>query len=69
MPNVSSHYRQPGWVTRNVVNRIVAGLTRRGLSIWGSRVLEVTGPVINSFGLQVIVMRIGQIHFVEETSR
>ncbi len=28
-------------------------------------VLEVTGPVINSFGLQVLVMRIGQITFVE----
>lgn len=31
--------------------------------------VEVTGPVINSFGLQVLVMRIGQIHFVEESSQ
>jgi len=37
------HYRQPGWFTRNVANRAVAGLTRAGLSIWGSRVLEVPG--------------------------
>jgi deazaflavin-dependent oxidoreductase (nitroreductase family) len=37
------HYREPGWFTRNVVNRSVAFLTRRGLSVWGSRVLEVRG--------------------------
>jgi len=38
-----AHYRPPGWFTRNVANRAVAGLTRAGLSIWGSRVLEVRG--------------------------
>jgi deazaflavin-dependent oxidoreductase (nitroreductase family) len=32
-----------GWFTRNVFNRIVAGFTRLGLSVAGSRVLEVTG--------------------------
>ena len=37
------HYRQPGWVTRNVFNRFVARLTRMGISVWGSRVLEVSG--------------------------
>lgn len=37
------HYRPPGWVTRNVVNRVVAGLTRAGVSVAGSRVLEVAG--------------------------
>ncbi|MEP6852221.1 MAG: nitroreductase/quinone reductase family protein [bacterium] len=37
------HYRRPGWVTRNVVNRVVAGLTRAGVSVLGSRVLEVPG--------------------------
>ncbi len=37
------HYRQPGWVTRNVFNRLVARLTRMGISVWGSRVLEVRG--------------------------
>ena len=37
------HYREPGWFTRNVANRLVAGLTHRGLSIWGSRVLETVG--------------------------
>jgi deazaflavin-dependent oxidoreductase (nitroreductase family) len=37
------HYRPPGWITRNVLNRAVARLTRLGVSVWGSRVLEVPG--------------------------
>jgi deazaflavin-dependent oxidoreductase (nitroreductase family) len=37
------HYKEPGWFTRNVFNRTVAGLTRLGVSVWGSRVLEVPG--------------------------
>ena len=37
------HYRQPGWFTKHVFNRAVARLTRLGLSVWGSRVLEVPG--------------------------
>lgn len=37
------HYRRPGWFTRNVFNRAVARLTRLGVSIWGSRILEVPG--------------------------
>ena len=41
--NPVQHYRAPGWFTRNVFNRTVAGLTRAGLSVWGSRVLEVPG--------------------------
>lgn len=43
MRNEAIHYRRPGWFTRNVMNRAVAWLTRRGLSVWGSRVLEVKG--------------------------
>jgi hypothetical protein len=39
----AAHYRQPGWFTRNVFNRAVAWLTGLGLSVWGSRVLEVPG--------------------------
>jgi deazaflavin-dependent oxidoreductase (nitroreductase family) len=38
-----AHYRVPGWFTRNVFNRLVAFLTRRGVSVLGSRVLEVRG--------------------------
>lgn len=37
------HYRAPGWFTRNVFNRTVAGLTGLGISVWGSRVLEIPG--------------------------
>ena len=38
-----THYRAPGWFTRNVFNRTVAALTRMGFSVLGSRVLEVRG--------------------------
>lgn len=38
-----AYYRRPGWFTTNVFNRTVAGLTRAGISIWGSRVLRVKG--------------------------
>jgi deazaflavin-dependent oxidoreductase (nitroreductase family) len=38
-----AHYRRPGWITRNVVNRLVSRLTSMGVSVWGSRVLEVRG--------------------------
>src|SRR6202046_5027202 len=40
---MSEHYQRPGWFTTNVVNRIVAVFTRSGLSVYGSRVLEVKG--------------------------
>ncbi|MFE2432383.1 nitroreductase family deazaflavin-dependent oxidoreductase [Streptomyces sp. NPDC059373] len=39
----SEHVMKPGWFTVNVFNRTVAWLTRRGLSVWGSRVLAVRG--------------------------
>jgi deazaflavin-dependent oxidoreductase (nitroreductase family) len=38
-----THYREPGWFTRNVFNRVVAFLTRHGVSVLGSRVLAVKG--------------------------
>jgi deazaflavin-dependent oxidoreductase (nitroreductase family) len=37
------HYQEPGWFTKHLFNPIVAGLTRAGISIAGSRVLEVRG--------------------------
>jgi deazaflavin-dependent oxidoreductase (nitroreductase family) len=40
---VTDRYLQPGWFTKNVFNRIVAGTTRMGVSVLGSRVLEVRG--------------------------
>jgi deazaflavin-dependent oxidoreductase (nitroreductase family) len=36
-------FQRPGWFTKNVFNRVVAGLARLGISVAGSRVLEVKG--------------------------
>ena len=40
---MAAHYKAPGWFTDNVVNPFVAFLTRRGVSVMGSRVLAVRG--------------------------
>lgn len=37
------HYQRPGWFTKHVFNPAVAGLTRLGLPLAGSRVPEVRG--------------------------
>jgi len=39
----NQHYRKPGWLTQQVLNPVVALATRAGISVWGSRVLEVRG--------------------------
>lgn len=39
----SPHFKEPGWFTKNVFNPLVAILSRAGLSVAGSRVLEVQG--------------------------
>jgi deazaflavin-dependent oxidoreductase (nitroreductase family) len=36
-------YQRPGWFTKHVFNPVVAGLTRLGIGVAGSRVLEVRG--------------------------
>jgi deazaflavin-dependent oxidoreductase (nitroreductase family) len=41
--SASGHFKRPGWFTKNVFNRLVALFTRLGLSVLGSRVLEVRG--------------------------
>lgn len=38
-------FLRPGWFTAHVFNPIVAGLTRAGISVYGSRVLAVRGRV------------------------
>ena len=40
---MSDHYQRPGWFTKNVFNPFVGLLTRVGVSLAGSRVLEVRG--------------------------
>jgi deazaflavin-dependent oxidoreductase (nitroreductase family) len=42
-PVMPGRYVAPDWFTRNIFNRVVAALTRLGISVWGSRVLEVRG--------------------------
>jgi hypothetical protein len=39
----STDYQCPGWFAKHFFNPIVAGLTRLGVSLAGSRVLEVRG--------------------------
>lgn len=36
-------FQEPGWFTKNVFNRTVAWMTKAGVSVAGSRVLEVKG--------------------------
>jgi deazaflavin-dependent oxidoreductase (nitroreductase family) len=40
---MAQHYVRPGWFTKHVFNPLVARLTRLGVSVAGSRVLEVRG--------------------------
>jgi deazaflavin-dependent oxidoreductase (nitroreductase family) len=40
---MEQRFQEPGWFTKNVFNRLVAGLTKLGISVAGSRVLEVRG--------------------------
>jgi deazaflavin-dependent oxidoreductase (nitroreductase family) len=42
-PEPARRYVEPGWFTRNIFNRVIAGLTRLGVSVWGSRELRVRG--------------------------
>jgi len=42
-PAAPAHYQAPGVLTRKVFNGLVSALTRRGVSLLGSRVLEVRG--------------------------
>jgi hypothetical protein len=38
-----AHYREPGHLTRRVMNPFVLLMMRLGVSVWGSRILEVRG--------------------------
>lgn len=40
---MAQRFQEPGWFTKNVFNRLVAALTKLGISMAGSRVLEVKG--------------------------
>jgi hypothetical protein len=40
---VAAYYKEPDWFTRHIFNNAVKGLTRMGVSVWGSRILEHRG--------------------------
>jgi deazaflavin-dependent oxidoreductase (nitroreductase family) len=40
---MAERFQEPGWFTKHVFNRFVAAATKVGLSVAGSRVLEVKG--------------------------
>jgi deazaflavin-dependent oxidoreductase (nitroreductase family) len=42
-PSSPDRFQEPGWFTRNVFNKAIAGLMALGVSVMGSRVLEVKG--------------------------
>jgi deazaflavin-dependent oxidoreductase (nitroreductase family) len=39
----TTRYIRPGWLDRNLFNRLIAWLTRRGMSVMGTRKLRVVG--------------------------
>jgi deazaflavin-dependent oxidoreductase (nitroreductase family) len=39
----NDHYRPPGWFTKHIFNGLISGLTKTGISVWGSRTLNVRG--------------------------
>lgn len=41
--STKQRYQAPSWFDRKVMNPLIAGATRLGLSAWGSRILEVNG--------------------------
>ena len=43
MAPTQPHYKEPGWFTRNVFNGVVRAVNATGVSVWGSRVLDVPG--------------------------
>jgi deazaflavin-dependent oxidoreductase (nitroreductase family) len=43
MTETAPHYRQPGWFTRKIMNPVAGQLARWGVSVWGSRELQVRG--------------------------
>ena len=40
---MAAHYRRPGWFTKRIFNGVVNSATRLGVSVMGSRILEVRG--------------------------
>jgi deazaflavin-dependent oxidoreductase (nitroreductase family) len=50
----AARYVEPGWFTRQVFNRVPAFLTRLGISVWGSRLLEVKGRTSGEWRVTIV---------------
>ncbi len=72
---MSERYIKPGWFDNHVLVPTIRGLTRMGLSVWGSRVLRVRGRtsgerhstpvnVLTFRGRRYLVSPRGQTHWV-----
>jgi deazaflavin-dependent oxidoreductase (nitroreductase family) len=60
-----SRYVQPNGFTRRVFNPMVARLTRLGISVWGSRVLEVRGRRSGEWrSVPVNVLTVGDVRYL-----
>jgi deazaflavin-dependent oxidoreductase (nitroreductase family) len=58
-------YREPGWFTKNVFNRLVSGLTKAGISVWGSRILRVRGRTSGEWrSTPVNMLKIDEHHYL-----
>jgi deazaflavin-dependent oxidoreductase (nitroreductase family) len=58
-------YIRPGWFTRNVFNRAVRWLTRRGLSVQGSRELRVVGRASGEVRTTVVnLLEVDERHYL-----
>jgi hypothetical protein len=54
-----AHYRKPALLTRRVMNPLVALATRHGLSVWGSRILQVRGSttgIVREVGVNMLAV-------------
>jgi deazaflavin-dependent oxidoreductase (nitroreductase family) len=64
-PAETPHYKKPGWFTVHVFNGAVALATRRGLSVWGSRVLRVRGRTSGEWrSVPVNLLRLGDERYL-----
>jgi hypothetical protein len=64
MDNSSKHYREPGRMTKSIMNPAVQLLTRLGVSVWGSRVLEVPVNLLEVDGRDYLVSARGEGQWV-----
>jgi deazaflavin-dependent oxidoreductase (nitroreductase family) len=53
-PDAADRYLAPGWFTNHVFNRAVRFLTRRGISLMGSRELRVVGRTSGALRTTVV---------------